>query len=98
MQHTIVRVICAIGQSGQLGLHGQLPWEGNPDPEYVADVARFFDITRGHVLMAGPKTIGAVPEFARRDRTLVVLRSHMDPEQTLKQYAGRVVYIGGGPP
>jgi len=98
MQQTVVRVICAIGQSGQLGLNGELPWEGNRDPEYVADVARFFDITRGHVLMAGPKTIAAVPEFARTDRTLFVLRSNMDPEETLKQFAGRVVYIGGGPP
>ncbi len=47
MQQTVVRVICAIGQSGQLGLNGHLPWEGSRDPEYVADVARFFDITRG---------------------------------------------------
>jgi dihydromethanopterin reductase len=98
MEQTVVRVICAIGQSGQLGLNGQLPWEGNRGPEFVADVARFFDITRGHVLLAGPKTIGAVPDFARADRTLAVLRSHMDPVETLKRYAGRVVYIGGGPP
>ena len=42
MEQTVVRVICAIGQSGQLGLDGVLPWEGNPSPEYVADVARFF--------------------------------------------------------
>ena len=97
MQKTVVRVICAIGQSGQLGLNGVLPWEGNRDPEFIADVARFFDVTRGHVLLAGPRTIASVPEFARRDRTLAVLRSNMDPEQTLRQYAGRVVYIGGGP-
>lgn len=98
MQQTVVRVICAIGQSGQLGLDGMLPWEGNSGPEFVADVARFFHITRGHVLLAGPRTIAAVPEFARADRTLGVLRSNMDPEQTLRQYAGRVVFIGGGPP
>ncbi|HWK63956.1 MAG TPA: diacylglycerol kinase [Rhizobiaceae bacterium] len=98
MQQTIVRVICAIGQSGQLGLGGVLPWEGNKSPEFVADVARFFDITRGHVLLAGPKTIGAIPEFARGDRELFVLRSSMDPEQTLRRFAGRIVYIGGGPP
>lgn len=96
-QETIVRVICAIGQSGQLGNNGVLPWEGNRAPEYVADVARFFEITRGHVLLAGPKTIASVPEFAFKDRTIAVLRSDMDPEQTLKQYAGRVVFIGGGP-
>ncbi|MGI6855234.1 diacylglycerol kinase [Mesorhizobium sp. 1B3] len=95
---TIVRVICAIGQSGQLGLDGVLPWEGNKSPEFVADVARFFDITRGHVLLAGPKTIDAIPGFARGDRELFVLRSSMDPEQTLRRFAGRIVYIGGGPP
>lgn len=98
VSETVVRVICAIGQSGQLGLNGVLPWEGNPGHEYVADVARFFDITRGHVLLAGPKTVASVPKFAFADRTIDVLRSHMDPDQVLKKYAGRVVFIGGGPP
>ena len=51
-----VRSMCAIGQRGQLGLGGVLPWEGNTGPEYIADVARFFEATRGHVIMAGPKT------------------------------------------
>jgi dihydromethanopterin reductase len=75
-----------------------LPWEGNRSPEFVADVARFFEITRGHVLLAGPKTIASIPEFARADRELVVVRSRMDPEDTLKRFAVRVVFIGGGPP
>jgi dihydromethanopterin reductase len=98
MQQTIVKVICAIGQSGQLGLEGRLPWEGNRSPEFVADVARFFEITKGHVLLAGPKTIASVPEFARKDRDLVVARSSMEPQDMLKRFAGRVVFIGGGPP
>jgi dihydromethanopterin reductase len=93
-----VRSMCAIGQRGQLGLGGVLPWEGNKGPEYVADVARFFEATHGHVIMAGPKTCGAIPEFARADRTIVVLRSHMVPEEILAEYADRVVFIGGGPP
>jgi dihydromethanopterin reductase len=93
-----VRSMCAIGMSGQLGLNGELPWEGDPRPEFKADVARFFDMTRGHVLIAGPKTIGAVPEFARRDRTLMVIRSSMTPEEVLAKFEGRVVFIGGGPP
>jgi dihydromethanopterin reductase len=93
-----VRSICAIGVRGQLGLHGHLPWEGDTRPEFVADVARFFDVTRGHVLIAGPKTIGAIPDFARSDRTLFVIRSHMDPEWVLSQFPDRVVYVGGGPP
>jgi len=98
MQKAVVKVICAVGQSGQLGLNGALPWEGNQGPEFVADVARFFEITKGHVLLAGPRTIASVPQFAHADRTLAVLRSNMDPEQTLHSFAGRVVFIGGGPP
>ena len=96
MQGPIVRVICAIGQSGQMGLDGKLPWEGNRSPAYVADVARFFEITRGQVLLAGPKTIESIPEFARWDRELVVLRSSMKPEDTLRRFPGRIVFIGGG--
>src|SRR5699024_6518703 len=97
MQQTIVRVICAIGQSGQKGLEGRLPWEGERTPEYKAVVARFFDIPGGHVLAAVPKTISSVPEFARSDRELWVLRSSMAPEELFKRFAGRIVFIGGGP-
>lgn len=93
-----VRSMCAIGASGQLGLNGVLPWEGDKRPEFVADVARFFDMTRGHVLIAGPKTIEAVPEWAFKDRTIDIIRSHMNPEEVLARYEGRVVFVGGGPP
>lgn len=93
-----VRSICAIGLRGQLGLDGRLPWEGNRGRAFVADVERFFDITRGHVLLAGPVTARSVPDFARRDRTVVELRSHMDPERTLASFGERTVFIGGGPP
>lgn len=92
-----VRCICAIGASGQLGLHGVLPWEHNRGREYIEDVARFFEITRGHVLLAGPKTIASVPDFAFEDRTIDIIRSHERPEDVLARYPGRVVYIGGGP-
>jgi dihydromethanopterin reductase len=93
-----VRSMCAIGSRGQLGLNGLLPWEGDRRPEFVADVARFFDMTRGHVLIAGPRTIAAVPEFAYKDRTIMAIRSHMNPEEVLAQFEGRVVFVGGGPP
>ncbi len=93
-----VRSICAIGRRGQLGLHGRLPWEGNRGTEFVADVERFFEITRGHVLVAGPKTIEAVPQFAYADRTIAVIRSTDVPGDVIARYPGRVIYIGGGPP
>ena len=92
-----VRSICAIGLRGQMGLNGVLPWEGEQHPEFTADVARFFDITRGHVLIAGEKTISAIPDFARHDRTLFVIRRTMEPEKVLAQFSDRVVYVGGGP-
>ena len=93
-----VRSICAIGVRGQLGLHGLLPWEGSKGAAFVADVERFFEVTRGHVLVAGPKTIAAVPRFAYADRTIEVIRSTDRPEDVIARYPGRVVYIGGGPP
>ncbi len=92
-----VRSICAIGQRGQLGLNGELPWEGNPGQEYREDVARFFEITNGHVLIAGPKTIGAVPKAMHGQMELCVIRSKDDPEDVLSRYSERVVFIGGGP-
>ena len=92
-----VRAIVAIGQRGQLGLDGRLPWEGNKGREYVADVARFFDVTRGHVLIAGPRPYASVPAWAFEDRTMFELRSSMQPEEVLARFPGRVVFVGGGP-
>lgn len=93
-----VRVMCAIGLRGQLGLDGRLPWEGDKRRAFQEDVARFFEMTRGHVLMAGPRTISSVPEFAFRDRTIVVLRSSVSPAAALAPFRGRIIFIGGGPP
>jgi dihydromethanopterin reductase len=93
-----VRVICAIGKHGQLGLNGRLPWEGNPGTEYKADVQRFFALTRGHVVIAGPRTIASFPDWARSERTLVEIHSADEPDAILKSYCDRVVYVGGGPP
>jgi dihydromethanopterin reductase len=92
-----VRAMCAIGKRGQLGLGGRMPWEGETGAEFVADVARFFDVTRGHVLIAGPRTTASVPDFAKRDRTVVEIRSSMQPAEVLARFTDRVVYVGGGP-
>lgn len=92
-----VRAICAIGRRGQLGLQGRLPWEGETDPEYVADVRRFWDLTRGHVLLVGPRTFRSIPAFAHEEHTIVEIRSGMAPAAVLAGFAKRIVYIGGGP-
>ena len=92
-----VRAMCAIGRRGQLGLNGKLPWEGNEGPEYVADIQRFWDMTRGHVLLAGPRTVDSIPAFAHRERTIEVIRSTTPPEEAIARFPDRVIFIGGGP-
>ena len=89
---TFVRAMCAIGRRGQLGLRGRLPWEGNTDPEYAADVQRFWNETCGHVLLAGPITTRSIPSFAHADRSIVELHSHMAPGTILARFPGRVVF------
>ena len=93
-----IRTICAIGQRGQLGLKGRLPWEGNQGREYREDVRRFWDLTRGHVLIAGPATIASIPAFAYRERTICEIRSHMAPDEVIARFPDRVIFVGGGVP
>lgn len=92
-----VRAMLAIGRRGQLGLDGRLPWEGAQGDEYRTDVERFFSLTKGHVLLAGPTTIASVPKSAKEDRTVVAIRSSDKPEEVLAAYRERTVFIGGGP-
>jgi Ion channel len=63
-----------------------MPWEGNADPEYMADVSRFFEVTRGHVLICGPKTFASIPDFVHADRTTFELRSWMRPAEVLARF------------
>lgn len=93
-----VRAVVAIGQRGQFGLNGRLPWEGNKDRAFVDDVKRFFDLTAGHVLIMGPRTFASVPKFAFEDRDIFEIHSSEKPEEVLARFPGRVVFIGGGPP
>jgi dihydromethanopterin reductase len=93
-----VRAVVAIGQRGQFGLNGHLPWEGRKDREFVEDVARFFELTRGHVLIMGHRTFISVPKFAFEDRDIVEIHSSEAPEEVLARFPGRVVFIGGGTP
>lgn len=92
-----IRAMCAIGRHGQLGLGGRLPWEGATGPEYVADVQRFWSQTAGHVLLVGPRTKASIPGFAYDSRTIIEIRSSMQPADVLGRFPDRVIYIGGGP-
>ncbi len=93
-----VRAVIAIGLRGQFGLNGRLPWEGCKDREFVADVERFFELTRGHVLIMGHRTYISVPQFAFAEREIIEIHSSEAPEEVLARFPGRVVFIGGGLP
>ena len=92
-----IRAICAIGRRGQLGLGGRMPWEGATGPAYIADVQRFWELTRGHVLLVGPRTKASIPAFAYEDRTIVEIRSAEAPAEVIARFPSRVIYVGGGP-
>ena len=89
MKVTDVRAVIAIGLRGQFGLRGRLPWEGNRGREYVADVERFFELTRE----GGPPQ----PDFAFKDRDILEIHASDRPEDVLARFPSRVVFIGGGP-
>jgi dihydromethanopterin reductase len=93
-----IRAMCAIGRRGQLGLNGHMPWEGAKGPEYTADVQRFFELTRGHVILLGPRTYRSVPAFAHEDRTVVAIRSSEQPADVIARYPDRVRRTGGSIP
>ncbi len=93
-----VRAVVAIGLQGQFGRAGRLPWEGSREKAFVEDVERFFELTRGHVIIMGPRTFESVPEWAFKDRDIVQIRSFEPPAEVLARFPDRVVFIGGGPP
>src|ERR1700722_8666650 len=97
MKVTDVRAVIAIGLRGQFGLRGRLPWEGNRGRKYVADVERFFELTRGHVVIMGQRTFTSVPDFAFKNRDILEIHASDRPEEVLARFPSGVVFIGGGP-
>ena len=95
MQVTDVRAVIAIGRSGQFGLRGRLPWEGNRGREYITDVERFFELTRGHVLIMGHRTFISVPDFAFKDHDIIEIHASDRPADVLARFPRRIVFIGG---
>src|SRR5437764_10922056 len=98
MQVIDVRAIVAIGLRGQFGLRGRLPWEGNRGREYVADVERFFELTRGHVLIMGHRTFISYAVFCLKKKKIVDIHASDRPEDVLTRFPTRVVFVGDGPP
>lgn len=77
LKHTLKRehdLIVAVGDNGEIGLRGDLPW-----PHITADMCRFRDLTHERVLVVGRHTWESLP--AMPDRRFVVVTS--DPGSLL---------------
>ncbi|RWX72517.1 dihydrofolate reductase [Mesorhizobium sp. M2A.F.Ca.ET.039.01.1.1] len=72
-----VRLIAAVGRSGQLGLGGKLPWH---DP---ADLAWFKRMTTPGFVIVGGRTYDTMPNL-RPDRIKIGWGRDIDPEGLLK--------------
>ena len=61
-------------------------------------VERFFELTRGHVVIMRHRTFTSVPDFAFKNRDILEIHASDKPEEVLARFPSRVVFIGGGPP
>lgn len=84
----MVDLIAAVGEHGQLGLKGKLPWN---DPE---DLRWFRGMTQGRTLIVGPVTAASLPPLP--DRTLYVQRRHEDPRDIAQKLKDQNPAVIGG--
>jgi dihydrofolate reductase len=57
----------------QQGKRGRLPW--NPKIEARGDLKRFYELTKGHVVIMGRKTYESIGHYLRDRENIVVSRS-----------------------
>ncbi len=88
-----IRLLAAVGRSGQIGLDNGLPWHNKSDLKW------FKELTMGHVLVAGYNTYQSLPNLPGR----VVLLDDKDksPIDFLDLYykwgdLSNVVWVIGG--
>lgn len=83
-----VKLIAAIGFSGQLGLNGKIPWH---DAE---DLREFKRRTMGDVVVVGRKTFATMPTLP--GRTLHLHLRTTTCQQIVDLYPRRTIWIAGG--
>ena len=72
---TEINAILAMGQAGQMGYQGRLPWLADDYAEMLkADLAWFAKLTAGGVLVVGRRTYDEMIAmgFKNKDRALAV--------------------------
>jgi dihydrofolate reductase len=98
-----IRLVAAVGENGQIGLEGKIPWDLPQDREY------FRNITKGCVVIFGYQTWKGFSERFQLEmansygRTVTLMpqktvEGGLDHHMTrmLEQYRNRTIIIGGG--
>lgn len=91
MKKPVVVLIAAVGNNGQLGLDGKLPWH---DKE---DLAFFRRMTLGKTVIVGTRTYEEVKHL-NADRTVIPHPRSITVPQMIDRYTGLVdeLFIAGG--
>lgn len=88
-----VNLIAAVGNQGQIGLDGKLPWHDREDLKW------FRELTTGGVLVVGMNTIIGLPYLPERE-IRPYIREYATPleflARTADKYPGRTIWIAGG--
>ena len=82
----MINLIAAVGEHGQIGLNGNLPWRDSED------LAWFKKLTMGGIVLVGYNTHKTLPPLKGRT---VVCSSGMTPEQVIEIY-GSDLWVAGG--
>lgn len=83
----MIEAIVAIGNSGQIGLNGKLPWHC---PE---DLKWFREKTMGKTCIAGYNTMQTLPELP--GRYIIMDCTELTPPQFTHAYGQDIMIIGG---
>jgi len=87
-RHKHVKLIVAIGNFGQIGNRGQLPWH---DPD---DLAMFKAVTMGGLCIVGKATFATLPDLPGRD--VVVWKRGVSPDEFALAHSDRQIWVCGG--
>lgn len=88
MIHHNVNLIAAIGNNGQIGLDGKLPWQDSDD------LKRFKELTMGGVLIVGSTTAEQLPPL--HGRIVHVFNRTQNPLTVVNSYPAHTIWIAGG--
>ena len=96
----IINLICATGNSGQIGLNGELPWKNSPiihlQRQARADLALFRSLTFGKDLVVGKRTADKLPELPGRTIHIYRGENPVDYLNDLQRYKITEIWIAGG--